>query len=251
MRPMQDKDFDRLFKDRFEAFEVEPSDSVWQKITREVDKPVQKKKKTFTPYWMAAASVVLLTSAVLWLNKPEEVIKLQGKLQEQVMMKQTKVTALDTQDDKSQVIDEPASKVIMAAQPEKTKYLVSHKEVKSKITQANKTVLPEKTNPEAPANEEVFVAAQKVSIDVLNQQKPTTNQGDLVVMAKVDESEIEEPGEIEATSPRIKSVGGLVNFVIAQVDRRDDKIIEFRDGEEGSTVSGINIGPLKFKSRNK
>ena len=51
--------------------------------------------------------------------------------------------------------------------------------------------------------------------------------------------------------PRIKGVGGLVNFVIAQVDKREDKIIEFREGEEGTELSGINLGPIKLKSRNK
>ena len=251
MRPMQDKDFDQLFKERFEAFEAEPSDNLWQKITKELDAPVQKKKRTLTPYWMAAASVVLLTSAVLWLNKPEDVIKLQGKSQGQVMVNQTKVTGTDAQDVKSQGSDEPAREVLTSAQPEKARYLASHKAPKIKVTPLNKTAVPEKVRTQLPAEDEVLLATQQVTIDVKKQEKVPANEGNEVVMAQIDESEIEDHREAETTNPRIKSIGGLVNFVIAQVDKRDDKIIEFRDGEEGSTVSGINIGPLKFKSRNK
>jgi hypothetical protein len=86
----------------------------------------------------------------------------------------------------------------------------------------------------------------------LNNVETTLSQGDKqVVVAQVDQVELESNSVDGTTKPRIKSIGGLVNFVIAQVDKREDKIIEFRDGEEGSEVSGINLGPLKFKNRNK
>ena len=57
--------------------------------------------------------------------------------------------------------------------------------------------------------------------------------------------------ESEAPKIKIRSIGSLVNFVIAKVDHREDKIIEFEDNDEGSEVSGINLGVLKFKSRKK
>jgi len=40
-----------------------------------------------------------------------------------------------------------------------------------------------------------------------------------------------------------------VNFVIAQVDKREDKLIEFTESDEGTEVSGINLGLLKIKSK--
>ena len=36
MQAMPDKDFDRVFQERFEAFEVEPSSSVWRGIEAEL-----------------------------------------------------------------------------------------------------------------------------------------------------------------------------------------------------------------------
>lgn len=246
---MQDKDFDRLFKERFEAFEVEPAGSVWQNINKELDTPVQRKKKTLTSYWMAAASVMLLTSAVLWLNKPVEVIKLQGKSQGQMANQTRRVEAAKPFELK--IIEQPATKAIISAQPERGRYVASRKVDKSEVRQLNKTTLAEKVSPQAPVMQEVGLATQHANIDLPKQQKAGMNEGNEVVVASVDENKGEDYREAETTNPRIRSVGGLVNFVIAQVDKRDDKIIEFRDGEEGSTVSGINIGPLKFKSRNK
>jgi hypothetical protein len=48
---------------------------------------------------------------------------------------------------------------------------------------------------------------------------------------------------------RVKGIGGLVNFVIAQVDKREDKLIEFTESDEGTEISGINLGLLKIKSK--
>jgi len=49
---------------------------------------------------------------------------------------------------------------------------------------------------------------------------------------------------------KIRSIGGLVNYVVGKVDPRDDKVIEFTDNDEGTEVSGINLGLLKIKSKN-
>jgi hypothetical protein len=60
---------------------------------------------------------------------------------------------------------------------------------------------------------------------------------------------VEEVNEAEQTSPRqkIRSLGDLVNRVVAKVDPREEKIIQFTDNDEGTEVSGINLGLIKFK----
>jgi hypothetical protein len=55
--------------------------------------------------------------------------------------------------------------------------------------------------------------------------------------------------EFNSRNRKVKGVGGLVNFVIAQVDKREDKLIEFTESDEGTEVSGINLGLLKIKSK--
>ena len=250
MRPMQDKDFDQLFKERFEAFEVNPSASVWQKISTDLDTPAKKKRKTFAPYWMAAASVVLLTSAVLWLNKPGEVIKLQGRSEGLAVVKQGKAVTREIEDAGRLVIEEPSPKEIIGSEAQNTRTFKSARSVRAERTQVKERALPERVSHPTPNAEEVLLATQQVTIEAKKPVIAPVNEEREVVMAQVADNEVDVYEESGNTNPRIKSIGGLVNFVVAQVDKRDDKIIEFKDGTEGSTVSGINIGPLRFKSRN-
>ena len=49
MQQMQDKEFDKLFKDRFEDAEIEPSANLWANIEHEL---APKKKRVFPIYWM-------------------------------------------------------------------------------------------------------------------------------------------------------------------------------------------------------
>jgi hypothetical protein len=75
------------------------------------------------------------------------------------------------------------------------------------------------------------------------------SQADMI--AKVDRPEEHKLDEERGHNgnKRIRSIASLVNFVIAKVDKREDKLIEFKDGVEGSEVSGINLGLIKIKSK--
>jgi hypothetical protein len=54
------------------------------------------------------------------------------------------------------------------------------------------------------------------------------------------------------TRPGIHSLGDLVNVLVAKVDKRKDKIIEFTADDDGeSTVTGLNLGIIKLKKRGK
>ena len=71
------------------------------------------------------------------------------------------------------------------------------------------------------------------------------------MMAKavfIEEESDSEENELRGQR-KIRSIGSLVNFVIAKVDKREDKLIEFKDSDEGSEVSGINLGLVKIKSK--
>jgi hypothetical protein len=74
-------------------------------------------------------------------------------------------------------------------------------------------------------------------------------QPDMLAIADFSEDEVN-PDETEVRGQRkIRSIGSLVNFVIAKVDKREDKLIEFKDSDEGSEVSGINLGLVKIKGK--
>jgi hypothetical protein len=48
--------------------------------------------------------------------------------------------------------------------------------------------------------------------------------------------------------PRIHSFGDLVNVLVAKVDKRKDKVIEFTADDDGeSNITGVNLGIIKIK----
>ena len=59
------------------------------------------------------------------------------------------------------------------------------------------------------------------------------------------------PATDQATKPAkrrgIHNFGDLVNIVVAKVDKRKDKAIQFTDSDDDeSTVTAVNIGPVKI-----
>jgi hypothetical protein len=248
MEPMQDKDFDQLFKQRFETFEVEPSDRSWGNITGQLDGQ-NKRRKAFPSYWMAAASLVIMTSAVLWLYRPAEVIKLRGKAGAQVAVNQ-KPAVIELEPLNSETVEGDAEQQDPVEPVRRGKILLSQEQAHQSM---NRPVQNEGSDPEKAdlMQNEVILASQPQVAAEIPRSEIKMEERALVFAQNAPVTEVtDEPGQGPGRQ-RIKGVGGLVNFVIAQVDKRDNKIIEFKDGEEGTEVSGINLGPIKFKSRNK
>jgi hypothetical protein len=48
-----------------------------------------------------------------------------------------------------------------------------------------------------------------------------------------------------------RGLGGLINKIVAAVDKREDKLIEFTDADndEGARVTGVNLGFIKIKKQ--
>ncbi len=260
MHPISDKELDKLFQQRFGDLEIEPSAAVWEKITGTMDQ--KRRKSAFPSFWMAAASIVVLISAGLLYFRPQEVIRLQGSTE----------IAQNIEDNSSRPeLNEPSGSIIEpfnGTQIEKTDLpdfnLVNASEVKSsEYSLVQKTPVSE-PEVKVPAPEPVLIASEPVkkfnqvqpkkAVKVPNRYSGDQSALDVTqpdMMAKADFSEDEiDPDESEVRGQRkIRSIGSLVNFVIAKVDKREDKLIEFKDSDEGSEVSGINLGLVKFKSK--
>ncbi|MEJ7691682.1 hypothetical protein [Daejeonella sp.] len=255
MHRISDKELDKLFQQRFVDAEFQPSGDVWGKIAAKMDQK-GKVKRSFPVLWMAAASVVAVVGAGLWFYRPVEVIRLQGTQQEMVQnMPESPISDLGT-----------GAAMLDPHQPEIKGFDFSKlatSEVKSFNTPSEVT-LPEKSYEAAPRQDAVASNnARRNTAEVVQPRKevkvPTytgdqsqldVTQSDMIANTAVVEVDLS-PEQVHPPSKRIRSVGSLVNFVISKVDRRDDKIIEFKDGDEGSEVSGINLGLIKLKSRNK
>ena len=260
MHPISDKELDKLFQQRFGDLEIEPSAAVWEKITGTMDQ--KRRKSAFPSFWMAAASIVVLISAGLLYFRPQEVIRLQGSTE----MAQN----MEDNSSRPQLNEAPVSieQPLNGAQKEESDLpdygLVNTSEVKpGEYSLVQKTPVAE---PEikVPAPEPVVIAAEPVkkvnavqpkkAVKVPNrysgdQSALDVTQPDMLAIADFSEDEVN-PDESEVRGQRkIRSIGSLVNFVIAKVDKREDKLIEFKDSDEGSEVSGINLGLVKIKGK--
>lgn len=243
---MLDKDIDKLFQERFEALEMAPADLVWDEISEKLDES-RSKKRLNPAIWKAAASCLIFLSAALWFYRPQEVIKLHGKNKE------------------SSSTIESSTPTVSSINPNLKANQVAKNQVKKFQSKKQSSIERNHTK-----HAETFISSQKIesagqrsgdirssSIDVIEPVQIETiyastpeNIRGVVMTNKLDFAESQ---LIESESPKIKirSIGSLVNFVIAKVDHREDKIIEFKDNDEGSEVSGINLGVLRFKSKNK
>ena len=70
MQPIQDKDFDKLFKNAFEDAEIVPSRDLWSSIESEIE---PKKKRIIPIYWLSAAAVLLIVTVGILVYQQQEV----------------------------------------------------------------------------------------------------------------------------------------------------------------------------------
>ena len=48
----------------------------------------------------------------------------------------------------------------------------------------------------------------------------------------------------------ISGLGGLINAIVAKVDKREDKIVEFTESnDDGALLSSVNLGLVKIKKQ--
>lgn len=259
MQPMSDKELDKLFKDRFNTYEMEPSAGLWDKISGQLDAPAKAKKKPFSILWLAAASTAIVLGAGLWLSQPDELTQAGQKKQQMAIVEKT--LQADQPEESQPVLEHvPAeknvtSKVSLASvgkysksegiKAQASENVLAQMPVRSKEIQPPAEVA-KKENEESSS----LASIQEVKTQNLNKEElggPLHRQSELVLAQETGDKEEQEP---EIGHHKIKSIGGLLNFVIAKVDKRENKIIEFKEGDEGAEVSGINLGFVKIKSRN-
>lgn len=255
MHPISDKELDKLFQKSFSDLEIEPGNAVWNNISDQLDNQ-KRGKKSFSMFWMAAASIVVVLSAGLWLFRPVEVIKLQGLAQnkEEVVPES--------------VIPEPAKETenAPASDEQSSEFVAIVPEITGASKKESNEVQSQELKQQPEEKEEITIAAvqrnepvvpkelkAKVLLPELNsfEKKTEIVVEDQVLAQSSDHSleDIQSDEQIYSGQRKIKSIGGLVNFVIAKVDRRENKIIEFKDGDEGSELAGLNLGIVKYRNR--
>ncbi|MBM3401269.1 MAG: hypothetical protein FJY21_02955 [Bacteroidetes bacterium] len=255
MRPISDKELDKLFQHRLGNLEIEPSGAVWKKISVRMDQK-RRKKSLFPIFWMAAASITVIIATGLWYFRSPQVIFLHGSTD-------SAKPILDTaQPEPSILVERPVSPdKTLITNPSDLK-LVSSTEVSPEQytgvqnTAAAEAELPliEPVVPVAESANRLNQVQVKKTIQVLSrysddQSALDANQPDKTAKFDFSDDGINQYEAEVRKQKKIRSIGSLVNFVMSKVDKREDKLIEFKESDEGSEVSGINLGLVKIKSK--
>lgn len=252
-----DKELDDLFTSKLHDFEVEPAANLWQNISTELDRK-PKRKSIVLGLRIAAGILIVLSAGLLLLLKNEPAkTNLPKKVAKVVLQKIdpniNQIASLG--DKKSTLLLSVKNKVIKEASPKKGK---------------SKVIVTKPTIVQKPENELISIqtsAQNKPEAEpVISKNNAVESRVALVPDVSVSlkpQPEIEVPiktvvkpsmfssenNTVKVKHKRIRSIGDVVNLVMAKVDKRQDKLIQFSDADDGeeSNVTGINLGIISIK----
>ena len=230
-----------------EEYEIKPSAESWNSINDQL-RPKSKHNKQL--YWLAAASVILiLTVGLMFFKGGREAIKLKGKpeivaVEEEFLPGDNKM-AIKQNLPKDLSLEE----VRMANEKRFLQLMAQTKAPEAKENHSKSDI----------KNKNTFVAASPFNDDNQPQEatvKEASFTDDVVitagepvlVAAPQAQNILERPVNHSEEKSLIKSVGDLVNFVIAKMDGRDQKLLHMSKTEESDMeITQINLGLIKYK----
>lgn len=257
MQHISDNEFDRLFKDNLGEAEVQPSASLWGRI----EPQISAKKRSRVPYlWMAAASVVVTLSAGLLFmqtdNQPVDVVNT-------AKIKPSIIKGSKPEAHKADVASNAGSSNAIAREKitgtDKTAVESSSEVISASVVEnpLNESAMVK--------NEKSLIAMQPVPAEMHHtittpDQEPEQVVGQVIATPEMETAlavtekpavALEEVREVEQPErARIRNAGDLVNFVVDKIDKREQKILEFKtDDDDNSSLIAINIGPFKLNQR--
>jgi len=251
MQPIQDKDFDQLFKDAFAEAEVAPSRDLWGNIESEI---APKKKRIIPIYWLSAAAVLLIATIGILVYQQKSPTKGDRQLAGNTIEKIKPVVEVPVVKDTITTAVEPTEHVTPAL-PVHTKPVSAM--AKLKVKDEPKPVEKQKivTAPEMQKQETMIAQVEDPKNDIKTKIEDAIllqPKVDLVTAANPIDIKVDEPiNDNEQSSKGIRNVGDVVNLIVNKMDKRKDKLIQFRTDDDDSSLSSINIGPFKIGKRNK
>lgn len=242
MQHMPDKEFDKLFKDKFNDVEIEPSANLWDNIEKEL---VPKRKRIIPIYWMAAASVLVVISAMLVFQKTD-------KIQLRVEQKQASntTTVKDIVVPINVIEQQTVETKVVNSNPSFASKIIAKERLKNNLSKTQLVVQPIKETERLPIKQQEVMQLAVVPI------KETVIENPIVIAQVIPKQDFENNVISETDNvpekKGIRNVGDLVNFVVDKVDKRDKKLLKFNtDDDDNSSLVGINIGFLKLNKKNR
>lgn len=240
---MSDKELDNLFHANLDQLEEEPSAELWKEIQAGINHKTR--RTTFSWFYRIAASILLVGVGV-WLMMPKR-----PAMQEAVKTrKEIKLPVLEKAvEEQTSNVEKVATRTALVKSPAANKIILKHKNAESQHLVTTKPVVIE----HAPGTN---VQVQTVIAD--HPEIPDLPLASAVFpVESLSEPVFKDGHGIEATEiqmmfikrkqTKVKNLGDLVNLVIAKVDKREDKIIEFDKHDQEANITGINLGIVKIK----
>jgi len=260
---MQDNEFDKLFRSKLDNLEVEPSADVWKGITTELASG-QRKRYLFALLSIAASVLILATAGILFI--PHSVKINSPKTVQQVITKTKLPDANATKSRLNQASSTTTAKACMndmsiasgrkiiqhpdksPGSPDDKGLITNTAEFGKPVKTDNQAALaatpqkqPETVKPVLTDDNAELTAKQTIDEPTALINKPVLPAAQLAIVNKQDATPLK-------PKHKIHSLGDFLNVVVAAVDKRRDKIIEFSDTDDDeSTITGINLGVVKLK----
>ncbi len=261
---MQDNEFDDLFRSKLEGFEATPSANVWAGIDAELNS--KKRKKILMPFLSVAASIIVLVGAGLFFIPQKQPVnnyhiakKRNTKTTQSVIAVAQVKDDLNTTDLKPKPVAgrhtttalagsiarlipakaingipvKKAPEIIEQNTQAKTDNQLVIVSTQQKPNDANKALVPDDSTP--------LAVKQSADIPATFIPKPIALTAQVPVVINQDTAPVK-------AKHKIHNLAGLLNAVVAKVDKRDDKIIVFGESDDDdSNVTGVNLGIIKIK----
>jgi len=255
---MQDKELDSLFRSKLDGFETEPSVNVWQNIDAGLQ--TGDRRKILAPLLSAAASIVVLVTAGVLLYPRH--IKVTADHHKTDIVKSSIPSKVHVAD--SLVSASRVAQVNTVQKKNPVKQIAVLKAVKKQPVivqpQVNNTAAAQQTVVNQPAPQVIAGAPEKHD-DISQPQKidttllaaNSTGKTDMKPVQAVvpDKQIITKTASQPPKKHHIHSLGDMLNTVIAAVDKRKDKLIEFTDTDDDeSVITGVNLGIVAVKKQN-
>ncbi|EHQ25266.1 hypothetical protein [Mucilaginibacter paludis] len=253
---MSDKDFDQLFQSKLANMEMEPSASVWNNITDELDGK-KKNKSAGLPFMQIAAGIIVLMGVSLFFLRPNtEKIPLHGY----AAITTSKTADVRAEDATEGAIYDTANTntLVIAAVSRPAKHVVKKQAITKIVSEPVNTnvdsvqspiiVATMASNVNTPQATDVSrrsTAGSDVNPPAQSRYATPLNQVNTLAAAKNATAKNAQP----VKRRKIHSLGDILNVVIAKVDKREDKIIEFTNDSDDETfnITGVNLGLFKAK----
>lgn len=250
MQPIRDKDFDQLFKDAFADAEVAPSRDLWSNIESEI---TSKKKRIIPIYWLSAAAVLLIATIGVLVYQQQNTGSGGKHLANNTIEKTKPVVQEPVVKDSSAAIVAPVENIapVVPVQPKAVSAIAKTKvkrEVKPVIEQPRIVTAPEMQK------QETYIAKieePKKDIKTKIEEAILEPKEGVVTAVVATPVKTDEPVNDNEQNKGIRNVGDVVNLIVNKMDKRKDKLIQFRTDDDDSSLASINIGPFKIGKRNK